>query len=88
MPSKSLSTRSLGRTVARDAKNSLRSKLHVISKEPKDWVVVRGGNVRVMASFPMQVSAVAFAKKSASTKSIATLIVHDKDGSVIKRISI
>jgi len=87
MANKSIYTRKLGETVARNAKRTIKGKYHLIPLLSDKWAVVSNGRIRPIKSFTTQKQAVSFVKKFATPKFIIHVHIHGKDGRIKESMS-
>lgn len=85
--SRKLYTKELGRKVAVSARPVKSRKFHVIVGDDRHWAVVADGNSRPTRVFASQLSAIDFAKESASRIN-GEVIIHKTSGEVEKRVSL
>jgi len=85
MKSRSIYTKQLGKSVARQAKSSNTMKYHVISGD-SNWRVVSDGSVKALRTFSIVEQAIDFAKNMAS-KNTVEIVVHEGSGKIKDRIS-
>ena len=86
MAIKSLYTKKLAVTLAKNAEIINSGRYHVISGTATRWVVVTEGSVRPIKSFPTQRQAVSFAKQTASKKT-GEVFIHGRTGQIRDMIS-
>jgi len=79
-------TKSLGKTVAEQAKGTI-GRYHVIPFHQDKWNVVADGSLRPFKTFSTMQEAVTFAKRYASSTHMGEVIIHNADGKVLSRIS-
>ena len=84
--SKSIYTKSLSRSIAKQAKSTT-GKFHVIRGDIDRWNIVVHGRIRPYKTFSTKRAAVIFAKRHAKSVLPAEVVIHGNDGKVLERIS-
>lgn len=80
---------SLGRVIARGARQSRMGRFHVISSISNEgkWSLVSEGSKKPIRAFTTKNAAVSFAKRSNVGRSEGHVIIHGKDGRIQNKIS-
>lgn len=88
MARKSLYTKKLGQTVAKNAQSVNSGRYHVISAVTvaDKWAVVPEGSVHAIKAFSTQREAVTYARQTASRRT-GEVVIHGKEGQVRNKIS-
>ncbi len=87
MSRKLIYTKRLGKVVAEGAKGNAQN-YHILTAASGKWAVVSDGAIRSFKAFSKKEDAVDFAHEYAISKGARELIIHEKDGSISKRISL
>jgi Uncharacterized protein conserved in bacteria (DUF2188) len=86
MANKSIYTRKLGEIIAREAKNIISGRYHVIPILSDKWALVSNGSIKPIRAFDTQREAISFAQKISTTKSAIEVAIHGKDGRIKESI--
>ncbi len=81
-------TKRLGKVVAQGAKGNTHYSYHIMTAASGKWAVVSDGAIRSVRAFLKKEDAVSFAQQYATSKGASELIIHEKDGSIGKRVSL